>query len=43
LSRPAIPSTGVFRFLLDRGSEATFLPECAATLPFVNGEVTIRG
>jgi hypothetical protein len=32
-----------FAFPFDCDSEATFLPECAATLGFVNGEVTIRG
>ena len=37
------PRWTVFAFALDRGYEATFLPECAAKLPFVNGVVTIRG
>jgi hypothetical protein len=37
------PCTGLFAFVLGRDNQATFLPECVATLPFVNGEVTIRG
>ena len=35
--------TPAFIFPGDCVLEATFLPECAATLLFVNGEVTIRG
>jgi hypothetical protein len=30
-------------FLGRRDNQATFLPECAATLPSVNGEVTVPG
>ena len=34
---------GLVAFPSDCDLQATFLPECVATLDFVNGEVTIRG
>ena len=40
---PKIRVKPLIAFLRDRDNQATFLPECAATLPPVKGEVAILG